>query len=69
VKIQVPDDYIPLITKALDQYYAYIVAVQREDGKYRTAADFFRALEKKGPTREVESGATRQQARPKKRTA
>jgi hypothetical protein len=41
MKLDVPDDYIPLLITALEQYYAYTRAVQREDTRYRQAADWF----------------------------
>jgi hypothetical protein len=41
MKLDVPDDYVPLLITALEQYYAYTRAVQREDTRYQQAADWF----------------------------
>ena len=40
MKLDVPDDYIPLLITALEQYYAYTRAVKREDTRYQQAADW-----------------------------
>jgi hypothetical protein len=53
VKIDLPDEYIPLVVTALDHYFAYTVAARREDAKYRAASDFFRQVERRGPGRET----------------
>ena len=45
MKIDVPDVYLRLVITALDHYFAYTVALKREDGRYRRAADFFRQVE------------------------
>ena len=41
MKLDVPDDYVPLLITALEQYYAYTRAVKREDTRYQQAADWF----------------------------
>jgi hypothetical protein len=41
MKLDIPDDYIPLLITALEQYYAYTRAVQREDTRYLQAANWF----------------------------
>ena len=41
MKLDVPDDYIPLLITALEHHYAYTKAVQREDTRYQQAADWF----------------------------
>jgi hypothetical protein len=41
MKLAIPDDYVPLLITALEQYYAYTRAVQREDTRYQQAADWF----------------------------
>jgi hypothetical protein len=41
MKLDIPDDYVPLIITALEQYYAYTKAVRREDSRYQQAADWF----------------------------
>jgi hypothetical protein len=38
MKLDIPDDYVPLLITALEQYYAYTRAVQREDTRYQQAA-------------------------------
>jgi hypothetical protein len=52
VNIDAPDRFIQLAIKALDHYYEYTLAVQREDTEYREAADYFREIERMGPRRE-----------------
>ena len=42
MKLDVPDDYVPLLITALEHHYAYTRAVQREDSRYQQAADWFR---------------------------
>jgi hypothetical protein len=42
MKLDVPDDYVPLLITALEQYYAYTRAVKRDDSRYQQAADWFR---------------------------
>jgi len=41
MKLDVPDDYVPLLTTALEHHYAYTRAVKREDPRYLQAADWF----------------------------
>ena len=41
MKLDVPDDYFPLIITALEHHYAYTKAVRREDTRYQQAADWF----------------------------
>ena len=41
MKLDVPDDYVPLLITALEHHYAYTKAVLREDTRYRQAADWF----------------------------
>jgi hypothetical protein len=40
--LDIPDDDLELITKALDHYHAYTVARNAEDGPYRVLADRIR---------------------------
>jgi hypothetical protein len=40
MKLDVPDDYVPLLIIALEHHYAYTKAVLREDTRYRQAADW-----------------------------
>lgn len=43
MKMNIPDEYVPLIVKGLEHYYAYTRAVQRDDSRYRKAADWFQS--------------------------
>ena len=38
--MNVPNEYVPLIVKGLEHYYAYTRAVQRDDSRYPQAADW-----------------------------
>jgi hypothetical protein len=42
MKLDLPDEYVPLIVTALEQYHAYTRAIQREDARYQEAADWFK---------------------------
>jgi hypothetical protein len=42
MKLDVPEEYLPLIVTALEHYSAYARAVQREDARYQEAADWFK---------------------------
>jgi hypothetical protein len=42
MKLDVPDDYLPLLITALEHHYAYTQAVQRDDARYPQAADWFK---------------------------
>ena len=48
MKLDVPDEYLPLIVTALEHYAAYARAVQREDGRYQVAADWFKRKQPEG---------------------
>ena len=48
--LDIPDDELDLIIKALDHYHAYTVARNAEDGRYRDRADWL----KRKPTERVE---------------
>jgi len=39
--MNIPDEYLPLIVKGLEHYYAYTRAIQRNDSRYHRAADWF----------------------------
>ena len=39
--MNIPDEYVPLIVKGLEHYYAYTRAVQRDDARYQKAAAWF----------------------------
>jgi hypothetical protein len=49
VKLDMPDEYTPLVITALEHYYAYTRAVHREDKRYEQALEFFK---RKGPAKE-----------------
>jgi hypothetical protein len=42
MKLDISDEYVPLIVTALEHYAAYARAVQREDARYQEAADLFK---------------------------
>lgn len=42
MKLEIPDEHIPLLIRALEHYYAYMRAVQRDDSRYQQVADFFK---------------------------
>jgi len=41
MSLNIPDEYVPLIVNALQHYYAYTRAAQREDSRYQQAAEWF----------------------------
>jgi len=55
MKLDIPDEYVPLVVTALEHYQAYTRAIQREDARYLEAADLFKrrrspASEERQPT-------------------
>jgi hypothetical protein len=42
MKLDVPDDYVALLIKALEHHYAYTRAVLRDDVRYQQAANWFK---------------------------
>ena len=51
--IEVPDEYLPLIIKALDNQHVASPVLNRQDDRYRDISGLFRdAVERKGPGRE-----------------
>jgi hypothetical protein len=42
VKIDLPDEYVPLVINALEHYYAFTRAKQSDDARYQQAADWFK---------------------------
>ena len=42
MKLDIPDDELELIIKALDQYHAYTVARNAEDKRYQDLADLLK---------------------------
>jgi len=49
MKLDLPDEYMPLIVNALEHYHAYTRAQQREDPRYQRVAGWFK---RKQPSRE-----------------
>jgi hypothetical protein len=43
MKLDIGDEQIPLLIRALEHYYAYTRAVQREDSRYQQAADWLQS--------------------------
>ena len=58
MSLTVPDEYVPLIITALEHYYAYTRAVQRDDARYREVADWFKR-KPPGKSGEPQAGAKR----------
>jgi len=58
VKIDLPEEYVPLVVNALEHYYALTRARQQDDVRYQQAADWFK---RKRP-------GTEEPVRPPKRT-
>jgi len=56
VKIDLPDEYVPLVINSLEHYYAFTRAKQADDGRYQQAADWFK---KKRPAAEEPAPAKR----------
>jgi hypothetical protein len=54
VKIDLPDEYVPLVINALEHFYALTRARQQEDARYQQAADWFK---RKGPDAEAPAPA------------
>ena len=52
MRLELPEEYLPLLVRALEHYHAYTVATQREDRRYLQAADLVKASERKPPQRE-----------------
>jgi hypothetical protein len=51
--IEVPDAYLPLIIKALDNQHVASQMLNRQDDRYRDISGLFKdAVERKGPGRE-----------------
>ena len=55
MKLDLPDEHLPLVICALEHYYAYTRAVQRDDSRYQQAAEYFRrfteGVSTRGPKR------------------
>jgi hypothetical protein len=52
VKLDLPDEYVPVTIRALEHYGAYLKATNRDDRLATGAAEAFRAAERKGPGKE-----------------
>jgi hypothetical protein len=59
MKLEIPDEDLDLIVKALDHYHAYTVARNAEDRRYRDLADRL----KRKPTERVEEQPGKQTKR------
>jgi hypothetical protein len=57
MKLDIPDEYLPLIVNALEHYHAYTRATQREDARDQRAAEWFKR--KHTPSSEEPERATR----------
>jgi hypothetical protein len=57
MKIDIPDEDVPPIVRALEHCHAYTCSVQREDFRYQTAADWFKR--KQAGREEGETTATK----------
>jgi hypothetical protein len=53
MKLNIPDEYVPLIVKGLEHYYAYTRAVNRDDSRYRQAADWVKHSAAEEPSPET----------------
>ncbi len=60
MKIDLPDEYVPLIITALEHYHAYTRAIQREDARYQQASDWFKR--KQPASEEAQGPAKRKRA-------
>jgi hypothetical protein len=48
--VEIPDEYLPLIIRALDNQYTASQVLNRQDDRYRDMAKLLRdAVERKGP--------------------
>jgi hypothetical protein len=58
--IEVPDEYLPLVIKALDNQHVASQALNRQDDRYRDISRLFKdAVERKGPGREEGTSHTK----------
>jgi hypothetical protein len=42
MKLDIPDDYVPLIVRALETQSAYMKATNRDDSRYQEIAEMFK---------------------------
>ena len=61
MKLDIPEEYLPVIVMALEHYAAYTRAAQREDARYQEAADWFKR-KRSPPAEEPERTARRKRA-------
>jgi hypothetical protein len=61
MKLDMPDEYLPLVVTALEHYYAYTRAVQRENARYQEAPNWFKRKRSPAPE-EPERTAKRKRA-------
>lgn len=52
MKLDFPDEYIPVTIRALEQYAAYMKSTNRDDALPTRALEVFQAAERKGPAKE-----------------
>jgi hypothetical protein len=52
VKLDLPDEYVPVTIRALENYAAYLRATNRDDRISVQAAEHLRAAERIGPAKE-----------------
>jgi hypothetical protein len=52
VKFEIPDEFVPVTIRALENYSAYMKATNRDDGLPTRALEFFQTAERKGPAKE-----------------
>ena len=55
-KVDLSEDDVPLIVRALEHYHAYLVATQREDDRYMQLAE---RLKRKEPASEQAASASK----------
>ena len=57
MKLDIPDEYLPLIVNAPEHYHAYTRAAQLEDARYQQAAEWFKR--KRQPASEAPERTTK----------
>jgi hypothetical protein len=60
VKIDLPDEYVPLLIRALEHFNAYLQATSRHDSRYQEIADL---IKRKGPGKEEGTDEKREKRR------
>ena len=62
MKLDFPDEYIPVTIRALEQYAAYMKSTNRDDSLPTRALEVFQAAERKGPASEEAKPVKRKRA-------